>query len=195
LKKAGSDLKGRDFSKLMSAPNEANPNSLRPASLFNYNMLSFQDAKWAKKMDDYMKDSDSPLAAKIKTLMKDEPDFYNRCAIRSVFDGRYRFSRYFAPMVFNTPTAFEALTANNDLELYDLQEDPEEINNLAASGSNTELLMAMNDKLNVRIAEEVGIDDGSFLPLRNGKWHFPDAAERGALEPGQQDRELRSVQS
>jgi hypothetical protein len=41
----------------------------------------------------------------------------------------------------------------------------------------------MNDKLNVRIAEEVGIDDGSFLPLRNGKWHFPDAAERGAAKP------------
>ena len=28
--------------------------ALRPASLFNYNMLSFQDAKWARMMDDYM---------------------------------------------------------------------------------------------------------------------------------------------
>jgi hypothetical protein len=55
--------------------------------------------------------------------------------------------------------------------------------------------MAMNDKLNVRIAEEVGIDDGSFLPLRNGKWHFPEAAERGAVEPSLQDQELSSVQS
>ena len=195
LKKAGSDLKGRDFSGLMSAPNDANPNSLRPASLFNYNMLSFQDAKWAKKMDDYMKDSDSPLSEKIKTLLKIEPDFHNRCAIRSVFDGRYRFSRYFAPLAFNTPSTFEALTANNDLELYDLQEDPEEVNNLATNGANTELVMAMNDKLNVRIAEEVGIDDGSFLPLRNGKWHFPSAAERGAVKPSLQGRELSSLQT
>jgi hypothetical protein len=158
-------------------------------------MLSFQDAKWAKKMDDYMKDSDSPLAEKIKTLLRIEPDFHNRCAIRSVFDGRYRFSRYFAPLAFNTPSTFEALTANNDLELYDLQEDPEEVNNLATNGANTELVMAMNDRLNVRIAEEVGIDDGSFLPLRNGRWHFPGAAERGAVKPSLQDRELGSVQT
>ena len=56
--------------------------------------------------------------------------FHNRCGIRSVFDGRYRFSRYFSPLNFNTPTTYENLVAHNDLELYDLQEDPEEINNL-----------------------------------------------------------------
>ena len=38
-------------------------------------MLSFQDAKWAKKMDEYMKQSTAPAAAKIKELTKIEPDF------------------------------------------------------------------------------------------------------------------------
>ncbi len=111
--------------------------------------------------------------------MGEEPDFHNRCAIRSVFDGRYRFSRYFSPLSFNTPETFEALIADNDLELYDLREDPEEIDNLAADPKvNSDLVMAMNEKLNRRIAEEVGDDDGSFLPLKNGKWRFPSAQER-----------------
>ena len=122
-----------------------------------------------------MKNSTTPLAEKIKALIKTEPDFHNRCAIRSVFDGRYRFSRYFSPLVFNTPTTYEALIAQNDLELYDLQMDPEEVHNLAFGPKpNMDLIMAMNNKLNERIAEEVGVDDGGFLPLKDGKWYFPD---------------------
>jgi hypothetical protein len=31
---------------------------------------------------------------------------------------------------------------------------------------------------NERIADEVGVDDGSFLPIRNGKWAFPPLDER-----------------
>jgi choline-sulfatase len=141
-------------------------------------MLSFQDAKWAKKMDTYMKDSTAPAADKIKELIKIEPDFHNRCGIRSTFDGRYRFSRYFAPLDFNTPTTYENLVAHNDLELYDLWEDPEEINNLAMGTINADLIKAMNANLSKLIAEEVGDDDGSFLPIRDGKWFFPPKSEQ-----------------
>ena len=179
LQNAGTGLKGRSFSALMAAPDTASFDSLRPAALFNYNMLSFQDAHWARKMDQYMRDAKSPLAAKIKELIKIEPDFHDRCGIRSAFDGRYRFSRYFSPLDFNTPATYESLTASNDLELYDLQEDAEEIYNLAADPkSNGELIIAMNAKLNGRIADEVGDDNGSFLPIRNGKWFFPPKSER-----------------
>jgi arylsulfatase A-like enzyme len=172
------DLKGRDFSPLLTAPEKATETTLRPAALFNYNMLTFQDAKWARLEADYM-DSAAPAPERIAAVLKTEPDFHDRCAIRSVFDGRYRFSRYFAPLNFNTPATYEALSANNDLELYDLQADPEETQNLAAGqGVNKELVMAMNMVLNVRLAEEVGDDDGSFLPLRNGKWYFPPKSER-----------------
>jgi arylsulfatase A-like enzyme len=172
------DLKGRDFSPLLTAPEKATETTLRPAALFNYNMLTFQDAKWARLEADYM-DSAAPAPERIAAVLKTEPDFHDRCAIRSVFDGRYRFSRYFAPLNFNTPATYEALSANNDLELYDLQADPEETQNLAAGqGANKELVMAMNMVLNVRLAEEVGDDDGSFLPLRNGKWYFPLKSER-----------------
>jgi arylsulfatase A-like enzyme len=177
--KASGDLKGRSFANLLGAPEKATPDSLRPASLFNYNMLSFQDARWARKMELYMRDSKTPLTEKLKELTKIEPDFHDRCAIRSAFDGRYRFSRYFSPLDFNTPTTYEALIAKNDLELYDLKEDSEEVDNLATNPkANGDLIMAMNDKLNGRIAEEVGDDNGHFIPIRNGKWFFPLKSER-----------------
>jgi arylsulfatase A-like enzyme len=179
LNKVGEGLAGRDFSPLMSNPKAADATSLRPGALFCYDMLTFQDAKWATQFDVYMDDKKIPLAGKLVELQKHDPDFSNRCSIRSVFDGRYRFSRYFSPVGFNTPTTFESLLANNDLELYDLQSDPDETVNLAADPkANGDLILAMNAKLNGRIAAEVGRDDGSFLPIRNGKWHFPPASER-----------------
>jgi hypothetical protein len=64
------------------------------------------------------------------------------------------------------------LVANNDLEVFDLQEDPEETHNLAQDGTaKGELMIALNDKLSARIDEEVGEDNGSFLPLIAGYWY------------------------
>jgi len=69
--------------------------------------------------------------------------------------------------------------AKNDLELFDLQNDPNEMNNLAMdTKKNGDLIMAMNKIMNERIAQEVGVDDGSFLPIRNGKWYFPNKNQR-----------------
>ena len=116
--------------------------------------------------------SNEPVDEKLEKLVQMQPDFNNRGAIRSIFDGRYRFSRYFSPIHFNRPTTYEALVANNDLEVYDLQEDPEETRNLAQDGTATgELILALNEKLNARIDDEVGDDDGRFLPLILGYWY------------------------
>ena len=112
------------------------------------------------------------MVEKVEKLVRLQPDFNNRGAIRSVFDGRYRFSRYFSPIHFNRPTSYEALVANNDVEVYDLREDPDETRNLAQAGTaRGELMMALNDKLNARIDEEVGDDNGKFLPLIAGYWY------------------------
>jgi choline-sulfatase len=179
LASASAGLKGRDFSGLLAAPQAAAPDTLRPASLFNYNMLSFQDAEWSRQMVFFMDSTKVPTSEKISAALADEPDFRDRCAIRSVFDGRYRFSRYFSPLDFNRPTTWEALFARNDVELYDLQSDPDEVDNFALDRSRFgDLVLAMNAVLNDRIDEEVGIDDGSFLPIRDGRWTFPKPGQR-----------------
>jgi arylsulfatase A-like enzyme len=168
---AGAGLIGRDLSKLLSAPQQAATDAMRPAALYNYNMFSHLDAKWFAPLIRVVV-SDEPMVEKLEKIVRLQPDFNNRGAIRSVFDGRYRFSRYFSPIHFNRPTTYEALIANNDLEVYDLQEDPEETRNLAQDGpTKGELMLALNDKLNARIDEEVGDDNGNFLPLIAGYWY------------------------
>lgn len=178
LKQAADGLPGHDFSPLLTAPVAAKADTLRPGSLFCYNMLSYQDARWAAHFD-VKSDTTIPLSQRIAAMQNQPPDFQFRCSIRSVFDGRYRFTRYFSPQAFNTPTTWEDLTGKNDLEVYDLQNDPEEVDNLAMKGKAAgDLIMAMNSKLNGLIGAEVGVDDGSFLPFKDGKWVFPTASER-----------------
>ncbi len=133
-------------------------------------MFSYLDAKWFAPLIRAVM-SDEPMVEKIQKIVSLQPDFNNRGAIRSIF-GRYRFSRYFSPIHFNRPSTYEALVANNDIEVYDLQEDPEETRNLAQNGAaKGELMTALNDKLNARIDEEVGDDSGKFLPLIAGYWY------------------------
>ena len=176
---AAQGLKGKDFSGLLKFPESAQPNSVRSAALFCYNMISYLDDKWARRIFPTMasgKDSPGQLQA---LLEKDKPDLSNRCGIRSIWDGRYRFSRYFAPNAFNTPTTLESLLANNDLEVYDLLKDPNETKNLALDPqAHRSLIMALNNSMNQLLAEEVGIDDGSFLPIRNGTLLLAPANER-----------------
>ena len=69
----------------------------------------------------------------------------------------------------------EQLVSLNDLELFDLDNDPNELHNLAVdTGANAELILAMNDKLNALIDSEVGEDVGQMLPkIPNVDWTHP----------------------
>jgi len=161
-------LKGRDFSRVLNDPAGASTHDVRQAALYCFNMLVYQDPKFvleAAKMLHEKGMEDGKAEMRRRGL---KPDLKShRGAIRSVFDGRYKFSRYFSSLEFNKPQTIEQLTKVNDLELFDHETDPNEAVNLAADAAgNRDLILAMNAKLNAIISSEIGTEDGSFLGLK-----------------------------
>lgn len=154
-------LAGKDFSGLLDAPDQAGLEVVRNGALFCYNMLAYLDGDFLFKAVDYLQKGGKPDQLKSAGI---RPNLMKRGAVRSVYDGRYTFARYFSPKQHNRPTTLEQLNRFNDVELYDLQADPFEMHNLAADSSHRDLLLAMNDKLNRLIDAEVGEDRGQMLP-------------------------------
>lgn len=89
-------------------------------------------------------------------------DYSKRGFVRGITTEKYKFARYFSPLNFNMPTTMEDLYTNNDVQLFDLEKDPEELVNLAADKeTNADLIMDLNRQLNALIAKEIGVNDGS----------------------------------
>lgn len=161
-------LKGRDFSRLLNDPGGAGVNDLRDAALYNFNMLVYQDPVFTVSVAKIIHEMGAKEGAAEINRQGLKPDLANhRGALRSVFDGRHKFNRYFSTFQHNKPQTFEELTSVNDLELFDLESDPHEMVNLATEPEkNKDLIMAMNAKMNAIIEEEVGLDDGSSMGLQ-----------------------------
>jgi arylsulfatase len=172
------DLPGRDFSALLGRAESASPTALRDGALYCYNMFAYIDGDFMQKVVATLQQPDGK--AKIKEAAKEgalRPDLTKRGAIRSVFDGRYRFARYYSPRQHNRPDSLEALFRLNDVELFDVERDPLERRNLALErDQQRDLLEAMNAKLNALIDKEVGEDVGQMLPGGvDGGWVATDA--------------------
>ena len=173
-------LPGKDFSALLKAPDKNDFDAIRDGMLFCYNMFAYLDGDFMAKVVATAAQPEGK--AKLMAAAKSpdfRPDMRKRGAIRSVFDGRYQFTRYHSPKQHNNPTSLEEIFKLNDIELFDLKNDPLETENLSLDQKkNGELLIAMNAKLNNLVAKEVGEDVGQMLPGGvDGHWVATDAVK------------------
>ncbi|MHC4557996.1 MAG: sulfatase-like hydrolase/transferase [Planctomycetota bacterium] len=160
------DLVGKDITPLLTNPAQAGLNDLRMGGLFVYSMFTALDADYWRKFLAYKHSGKNMSKIQEAGIVM---DFSKRCHIRSVFDGRYKFSRYFAPKQHNRPETLEQILKYNDIELFDLQEDPHEERNQGIDpAGNKKLILAMNEKLNTLIDSEIGEDVGQMLPKTPG---------------------------
>ncbi|UCE00733.1 MAG: sulfatase-like hydrolase/transferase [Chloroflexota bacterium] len=173
-------IKGHDLSGVVADPRSDGPrgSSKNPGkgALYTYDMIASVDAQWLQRNAPILLDSAAAEAGieftrgkefldNVKNLEK--PNMDNRELFRGMFDGRYKFVRYFGLAHYNQPRSIEELFKNNDVALYDLQMDPEEMINLANQDNpnyDEELLKTMNAKLNALIEAEIGEDNLIFMP-------------------------------
>ncbi|WP_421998872.1 sulfatase-like hydrolase/transferase [Reyranella sp.] len=161
-------MKGRDLTPLLRQPDNPQFSDARGGVLFCYSQLMVHDPGFTKFFYETVHNKSVPQRDKLSTIESFPIDWALRVAIRSITDGRYRFTRYFPFRGYNTPRTLDELKAKNDLELYDLKDDPDEVVNLAYDfDRNRELIATMNTKMNALIAAEIGVDDGSFLPFKD----------------------------
>lgn len=167
-------LRGHDLSEVVAEPGADGPrgSTQRPGkgALYTYDMIATIDAEWLQRNAPKVMDVAAAEAGlelhrgKEFLAVLDEigmPDLDKREIFRGIFDGRYKLVRYFGLGHYQLPQSVEELLANNDVALYDLANDPEEMNNLA-NEDNPEydevLLARMSAKLNGLIEAEIGED-------------------------------------
>lgn len=150
-------LPGHDFSGLLADPEGASPTAVRPGVLFNYVGPGTVDG-------DFLGETMGSLFMNKPTPPLSEANLSKRGFLSLAFDGRYKFGRFYAPTDCNTPQTLEEILAHNDLQLFDLESDPEEVQNLALDPEKNEvIILRMNALLNELIAKEVGANDRQLL--------------------------------
>lgn len=172
---AGRDLPGKDLAPVLAKGAGAGVHAARDGILFAYSALCTNDATLIEISGKAIADNKSPKEELDRAGYK--PDLKKRGSLRTVFDGRHKFSRYFGPVERNRPNTIEELFRSNDVELFDLQADPGETVNLATDRvKNADLISTMSAKLEAVIKAEIGVDDGREMPeIPKVKWYMDSA--------------------
>lgn len=145
-------LRGNSLMPLMKNPKA----TVRDGALFCYEMLS---------MSTELEDEANPYG-----YLEAFDKHIGRGMARGIItaDG-YKFIRHFHPEEFNKPTTFNALIASNDVQMFNLNADPEEMDNLASPAkrnANEKKIMELNSRLNNLIEREIGADTGSEIDIQ-----------------------------
>lgn len=139
------DLPGRNLMELVDGSGDR----VRNGALFCYEMLSLGSFE-------VMPDGKGGMAFSM--------DQAARGMVRGLITDRYKYVRYFSALNFNLPETLDEIFASNDVQLFDMVNDPEERINLAMDReANKVLILRLNAQMNQLIREEIGEDSGQEI--------------------------------
>ncbi len=153
----------QDFSALLRTPEAADQQTVRPAALFNFDMLSYAGPEMGRADDRHAR-----LPREVAAGAGEAPqpghlaDFPNRTGDAQHL-GRplSLLALLLADAVQHAEDAGRAARQERPRSSTTSQADPDEMNNLALDPKkNGDLIVALNQVMNERIADEVGVDDG-----------------------------------
>ena len=172
-------LKGRSLKSVITNPAEAGPrgsiNVPGDGALICWDALNMLDTDWSltgalKELSDMSLEFAEDAGGKPEKLRQvglryGAPDFTKRNFFRCIVDGRYKLVRWFSPEEYGNPSKLAELLATSDVALYDLVNDPGELDNIAHPDSprhDPTLIEHMLAKLHALVEQEIGEDRCPF---------------------------------
>ena len=172
-------LKGRSLKSVIFDPQSGGPRGSREApgagALFCWDGLNMLDIDWARSgalralsvmsLDPSLVEVDRSAELIAAGEKFGAPDFTRRTFYRTVVDGQYKLARWFSPEEYANPATLEELYATGDVGLYDMVNDPGELENLGNPEHpryDPALVNRMLAKLHALVEQEIGEDKAPF---------------------------------
>ena len=194
IRKRYPHLKGRSLKSVITDPGGDGPrgsvNAPRDGALMCWDGLNMLDTGWSltgalKELSDMSLEFSEEAINKPEKLKEvgrkyGAPDFKMRNFFRAVVDGRYKLVRWFSPEEYGNPSTLAELLATSDVALYDLVNDPGELENLAHPDHphhDPPVIERMLAKLHALVQHEIGEDrcpfDLDMFGTREVKYRTP----------------------